>query len=636
MNRGSGPRSPLFADQSTNMNDTQGHSRSPPYDDIMTDTSYTANAQVLAELLTTSSPSIVVPDWQRSYSWKSDQVDVFWADLMRFSKTYPDRNIDNHHYFLGSVVIVSSSTTYLLLDGQQRLATATVLLAALRETRRNLAGPAAIRLQSKFIADWDDASSQMKYSLTLNRYDRDYFRRAIQAESGAAVKPKLKSHGLLRGALDYFVTEISTATAALTPEDALAWNLRVQKVLLDHVSLVVVKSTDEDNAASVFESLNDRGIGLSTPDLLRNLLLRKANNEVERESVVASWLEVFTIFEQGSVEQFLRHYWVSVRGDVKTRSLYRDIKSVIEAENTDPVVFSQTLARSAEDYRKLKDATDGTEGVRRTLEGINQLAASVVYPGLLSALSVRDASEEGFEEFVHTLLVLYVRHSVILGRDNSKLETVVYSTAKALREGGSFGDATQLLQEFAPTLAEFARAFETATLSRTESAKYILEQLELHSRGTDELVLGSNKRVHLEHIYPQTPAVGERLDNHATLVNRIGNHTLLDHRLNMTIKNSRFAEKKAAGYANSELNLTKALLSVEVNLWGKDEIASRQKNLAEQAARVWAWNDEEFELWEATRPDTAAIVAVETSPEDLPEDIEELADVETQESGAVL
>ncbi len=68
------------------------------------------------------------------------------------------------------------------------------------------------------------------------------------------------------------------------------------------MSVVSVTSTDEDNAAAVFETLNDRGIGLSTPDLLRNLLLRRAADEDARTRIVAAWKTILDTEEEASVD----------------------------------------------------------------------------------------------------------------------------------------------------------------------------------------------------------------------------------------------------------------------------------------------------------------------------------------------
>jgi uncharacterized protein with ParB-like and HNH nuclease domain len=78
--------------------------------------------------------------------------------------------------------MVNVATKYLLLDGQQRIATATILLSVLREHRRPLKSDASQRLHTKYIADFDDGTQQTQYSVTLNRYDKEFFRKAVQAE----------------------------------------------------------------------------------------------------------------------------------------------------------------------------------------------------------------------------------------------------------------------------------------------------------------------------------------------------------------------------------------------------------------------------------------------------------------------
>jgi uncharacterized protein with ParB-like and HNH nuclease domain len=102
----------------------------------MPDQRYEAARQTIGSLLATTSPKIEVPEWQRSYSWEMAQVETFWQDLITFSEQYPEKNIVGEEYFLGSIVLVVGGPTNLLLDGQQRLATATILLSVLLDSRR--------------------------------------------------------------------------------------------------------------------------------------------------------------------------------------------------------------------------------------------------------------------------------------------------------------------------------------------------------------------------------------------------------------------------------------------------------------------------------------------------------------------
>jgi hypothetical protein len=599
----------------------------------MPDANYNADAVLLSELLSTAALPIEVPDWQRSYSWQTDQIEVFWADLARFDRAYPGTNVENQQYFLGSIVLVMTPTKYLLLDGQQRIATATILLCVLRETRRSImvdaATGATAALETKYIKDFDYGTSQTQYSVTLNTYDKDYFRQAIQAGGTTTYLPKLRSHGLIRQAYNYFHDQVQARTANMSPAEAMNFSIRLQDVLLKHFSVVAVKSQDEDTAATVFEALNDRGIGLSTPDLLRSYLLRAAPNGDGRNSVVESWLAVFSLFEDSGVEQFLRHYWISLHGDVKTRSLYREMKGKFERDGVDAVAFSLDLARAAADYRALKDSADPDDAVSRLLKEINQLNATVLYPALLSAVAVRDMiGPEGLRKLFRALIVLYVRHSVILGRESTKLEAEIYANALGIRANESVSDALTRVRTFAPSLLEFYRGFEVATVSRADTAKYLLAGLEMHLRSTEELRLEDNKRVQLEHIYPQTPTAGDRLSAHSGLINRIGNHTLLGHRLNASAKNAGFATKRTTTYVNSELKLTLALVASPAVAWGADEINARQKELAVLAAESWSFDaDEHTEFLSnlTESPDSAAETPM--SIDSLPEDVEDLLDV---------
>jgi uncharacterized protein with ParB-like and HNH nuclease domain len=203
------------------------------------------------------------------------------------------------------------------------------------------------------------------------------------------------------------------------------------------MSVVAVTSTDEDNAAAVFETLNDRGIGLSTPDRLRNLLLRRAADADARDRIVAAWQTVLGIDEEASVDEFLRHYWVSHRGDVKARKLYREIKSKVLEENIDSLAFSLDLAEAAPLYRDIVRAREDAPDLRRLLEGVRMLGTKALYPALLSGYSALDDADdkEPLGQLAAALTAMFIRYNVIGGRETTVMESAVYRIAAELREG---------------------------------------------------------------------------------------------------------------------------------------------------------------------------------------------------------
>jgi uncharacterized protein with ParB-like and HNH nuclease domain len=247
-----------------------------------------------------TNPPILVPDWQRNYSWTNTEVEIFWQDMLHFSNLFPDENINTEEYFLGSVVIVDNNLSHLLLDGQQRIATSGILLSVIRDFLSKYSKDAALRTSQRYLTDFDDARNATTYKLTLNSYDRDFFKREIlefRDTSYQSPEPSLESHRLIRKAREFFTSKFQEEYNEIDNQElAHRWTLRIQKVLTDHMSVVAVISDDEDNAASVFETLNDRGIGLSTPDLLRNLLLRRATVE-SREEIIDLWRDILEIEE---------------------------------------------------------------------------------------------------------------------------------------------------------------------------------------------------------------------------------------------------------------------------------------------------------------------------------------------------
>lgn len=388
------------------------------------------------------------------------------------------------------------------------------------------------------------------------------------------------------------------------------------------MSVVSVTSTDEDNAAAVFETLNDRGIGLSTPDLLRNLLLRRAADIDARDRVVAAWQTVLGIDEEASVDQFLRHYWVSHRGDVKARKLYREIKSKILDENVDSLTFSLDLAESAPLYRDLVRAREDDPDLSRLLDGIRMLGAKAVYPALLSGYSAidTDSDKEPLRRLAAALTTMFVRYNVIGGRETTVMESAVYQIAANLRRDKDFDGAIAALADLAPDAEDFVSRFQRASVSRTTTARYLLREIEHAKRRTQEVSVEGTDRVHVEHIYPQTPAT-DPWPNHRSVIDRLGNLTLLGKRLNSSVKNADFATKKAQAYEESDILMTQEL--IDRDEWNPAAIDERQRDLASYAFEIWCFPGEEStppspETSESNGEHQADLEA-EVGPEQLPE-----------------
>jgi hypothetical protein len=250
------------------------------------------------------------------------------------------------------------------------------------------------------------------------------------------------------------------------------------------------------------------------------------------------------------------------------------------------------LAETAPLYRDIVRAREDDPELRRQLEAIRMLGAKALYPALLAgyAAAEGDEAKERLQTLASALVTMFVRYNVIGGRETTVMETTVYELAARLRESKDFGAAVAALAALSPDAADFIARFQRVSVSRMATARYVLREIEHAKRLTQELTVEGTDRVHVEHIYPQTPAAG-KWTNHAAMINRLGNLTLLGKRLNESIKNADFPTKKEKAYADSDILMTKELLGRDH--WDAAAVDDRQGELSNWIFGIWSFPGEE-------------------------------------------
>lgn len=548
---------------------------------------YSPQKQTIGQLLSFMTPLIVVPDWQRNYSWTKKEFEVFWHDLIAFESEFPGDGVIEHEYFLGSIVLVKKDGYYELLDGQQRLSTATILLSVVRDYLAGYRdGEASLATSRDFIVTEDHYSGARTYKLTMGRYDLDFFKRYVQDQTDVTVprpSAKLLSHKLIRAARNYFDRQFGEKYRTAQNEvDAHRWALRIKDIVTNRMVAVVIESSDTKGAAAAFETLNDRGVDLSTPDLLHTLLLRRSN-ENEQSEINESWATTLQL--QNHVDEFLRHWWLSSYGDLTGIKLYDALKDKVndKDEGLTPLVLTRRLGEAADIYMALLECRDAENPeMAMLLTDIKDLGAKLLYPVLLSAYSTTYKAHR--IRIAASLISLFVRYNAIGRLEGTWLEPRVYGIAMNMRENEAI-EYVSRIQELAPDNEKFRADFRAAVTPRQLTARYLLRKIEAANR-TEELQVHGGSRVHVEHIYPQNPPDSQRWDNHEAAVHRLGNLTLLSRALNQRIKNAPFAQKKPS-YLQSEISITKELGNYDS--WGMESIELRQSRFADRAPSIWSF-----------------------------------------------
>lgn len=542
--------------------------------------------RTLGEILSSTSPPIRVPDFQRDFSWESQQVAEFWSDLVSFAGLAPV-NLTGREYFLGAAVLVNNGTFHLLLDGQQRIATSTILLAVLRDRVSTFSENASRQIQDRFIEFDDFLTGGRTSKIQLNTFDRAFFRDFVQSfPRVAGTLPSKKSHELISAAYTYFQARVGEGwQAAGGGKNGFEWAAHVAKALLDHVAIVTVTSNNEKSASSIFATLNDRGIGLSSVDLIRSLVLQRAH-ETQREEILQCWDTTFEACGTGiAAETLIRMSWVSEHGDIKARALYKVISEQLEGGASE-LDYSRTLRDDAVFYRTVRDGDTDDNTFQELWPALRTLRATAGYALLLAAK--RRLTTEEQKRLTKALVSLAIRHNVICDRDRANFETTVYRASKLVSEGGGVEAALDTLRSISPSDNVFQTSFSSLSFTPSEHgvARYLLRSIEGHVSPTAEVAVAGPSRVHVEHIYPQRPANEHKWQSHKEFVGRLGNLTLLDKRLNEAIKNATFADKKQQAYGTSRLEITRGLLQYPDD-WSPELVTDRQLNMMASAEALW-------------------------------------------------
>jgi uncharacterized protein with ParB-like and HNH nuclease domain len=339
---------------------------------------------------------IRVPQFQRGYSWERKHIRDFWMDISTFQKESvakggPDK------YFLGPIVVRAESKQEIwLLDAQQRLGTATILFSVLRDIGRALgiqdANDFARDIQVNFILKPDSS-----HALELGELDALYFKETIQSDPPANKKPTLRSHRNIQTAKQVLHDSVKEKIASLNPTLALAELKKLLQIIRSDLIMACIPVASERDAFRIFETLNDRGLRLSVPDLLLNYLMRVATSASDRKKIRDYWNDMLEALGKRDINRFLRHMWVSKYGDLKSQDLFTALKKHIEDNSIDSVEFIRSCAEECEYYVHLldvdEDALNKATRYVRTL--IKELDAQSALPPLLAAYPRLSGSDFG-------------------------------------------------------------------------------------------------------------------------------------------------------------------------------------------------------------------------------------------------
>jgi hypothetical protein len=574
----------------------------------------------------------IVPLFQRPYVWeKKDQLQPLWDDITQVADRRREGKSSKPH-FLGAVVldqIRTASTSFdarQVIDGQQRLTTLQLLLAALRDLAKQL-GSADLEKAFERLTRNDDPMNKepdATFKIWPTNVDRQPFRSVMLAGSADAVRALCssddKTGDRIPNAYLFFYDTVSEWLGPGEVHEQVKNLKTLFETLLSSLQVVVIDLDESDNAQVIFESLNARGTPLLPADLVKNFLFLASEGQSDRiEHLYETYWQSFDLdrkfwrveVQQGRIRRprldlFLQHYLSLRTGDeVPSDHLYMTFKE-LAGPQPPAAQYLQSFRDYALIYRSFSNQEPGSrEAV--FFDRLEVMETTTVVPLLLELF--HQLGKEGSRQELRRILIDL--ESFLVRRMVCQLTTKGYNRlfldllSKLVQEGSFTSDAIRnfLTRQDAestrwPSDKEFQQAWLAMPAYRVlvrKRVRMLLEALNqnLHHDKTEPLRFF--KKLTVEHLLPQSwesnwplPEDEEESDARSRrnqLVHTLGNLTLLTQSLNPSVSNGSWTKKRAAILRNSALNLNRPL--EEYDEWDEEAILDRGNALFKVAKKIW-------------------------------------------------
>ena len=544
----------------------------------------------LLKLLSNNDVTFFIPPYQRNYEWDREQCEAFLNDVIKTAQI--NRNGKYTEHFFGSVTYFQDDSAFgqpsklVLIDGQQRITTTMLFLAAIRDLTDDVRVKAHIN--DKYLKN-PEASDDMEYKIKLKQTETDwkiycdiifgqesenedknsavyqnyqFFKKALSGDK----KPDFDIKDLIQYGLDKF----SVITIELKPAQN-SW----------------------ENPQEIFESMNSLGKSLSLADLVRNYLLLGMSASEQEMLYKTYWLPMERRLPE-KISDFIRDYMqlITCKAHYKAtvnnyKYLYASFKAIFD--KTSKADLTKSLCEYSVYYAYIvMYAKTGNKKVDGRLADIRQINVTTSYSflmGLLASWKEGRISDADILTILDVLLVYFIRRRIIgqTGAENKNIPKLAAKIVEIEQASDKKAYLYHLLsnQESSlrvPNDAEIERQLSTMNFYNFKHTKFILSLVE--ESLTKSRPASDDENLSIEHIMPQElnaqwkEALQDDLTVHNELVHNIGNLTLI--RRNSELGQKPFSEKKQIYEGHEGLQIAKTEI-INRTKWNRASIKNRSK-----------------------------------------------------------
>ncbi|GAA7200978.1 DUF262 and DUF1524 domain-containing protein [Helicobacter pylori] len=562
---------------------------------------------------------LVIPIYQRVYSWEKEQCKQLWDDIIKIGG---NDKMDRH--FIGSILYVldgisHSNNTLLIIDGQQRLTTITLLLTALRnhlsdEVKRK-------EIEEHFLIN-SDKDGDKKFRLILSESDKDTLLYLIDKDRRKPSEPSskiVKNFKLFEEWIRKNTNQLETIFKGL------------EKLMI----VEIASEKGKDDPQLIFENMNSKGIGLTQTDLIRNYIVMETEIEKQEGFYNKYWRAMEEEFKQNEKEEFkqnekeefkqnekkkqnkkwferlFRHYiTIKTREIPNINKIYAALKDYRQKEGIALEDLLKDLQKYCGYFCQIVFKKEADKDLNKALGFLVDLYMDVIYPLLLELYSDYSDGVLSKADFIPIIALIesYICRRAVCGLGTNSLNKVFSSFTKHIQKNEyfkslkvHFGYLTEK-QRF-PKNDEFKNLFITIDFYKFKKNRYFFERLENFDR---------KERVYtheytIEHIMPQHLTeewerdLGENFQEiHNKYLHTIGNLTLTGYNTEYGDKSFQGKRDMEKGFKDSPLRLNQGLR--DLKFFGEEEIKKRANDLAHLALKIWTYPELDAETLEKYKP----------------------------------
>jgi uncharacterized protein with ParB-like and HNH nuclease domain/predicted transport protein len=535
----------------------------------------------------------LIPIFQRTYSWTQFNCDQLLRDI---------KHAGEHHYiqshFIGSIVLIQSQQSsasipqWQVIDGQQRLTTVSVLIAALLNKAKDLKHEVIAATPLEGIRDYFLANAygqeEGRYKLVLTKGDKESLFDLVDGK-----KLKKKASANVKNNYEYFYEAFADTDIIDTVYQGLQ-KLKVVEVVLQAGS---------DDPQAIFESLNSTGVDLSQADLIRNYVLMRQEHSQQSVLYEEQWFPMEQNFGRAYADKFDRFaqdfLTIQLQSNtlIKSRDVYTSFKawfqSALDKQSIEEVL--SYLCRYARYYCAFSLSQEKDKKLKKAFADLRPLV-EVATPVVMRLYDYYEQEKIDQSDFIEAVRLLgsYVLRRTICDMQTRSLGNTFAALSQKITEDEPLVSLKVALARFSknsrfPNDTEFTQALINRDLYESRNCRFVLDRLENYSK---ERVDTSTFTI--EHVLPQNPNLHKDWRNmlgddwqevQQTWLHRLGNLTLTGY--NSEYQDKPFDKKKTieGGFDDSPLRLNKDMR--DTGEWNEATMLKRSKRLAKIALKLW-------------------------------------------------